>query len=337
MLRISGILAAICFLMAGRALAENTLFDDSTTIGADLVGPFAAVRADKTVREEKPFVLRAEDVDHAIKVRLRGKSRVEVCKFPPLRLNFRKSATADTVFAGQNKLKLVVPCSLSTRAEKDLLEEYAAYRIFNILSDASYRVRLMHILFSDPDDGSPAGQRHYAFVIEPTKKLVERLHGVESELTEVSLSWLDQRQLALMFLFQFLIGNMDWSLVQSNEDPTCCHNGTLVETDAATFYVPYDFDLSGLVDARYARREPGLVANTTARRRYRGFCIDRGVLGDALSTVRENEEQIIAVVSDLPLLSESEKNKRVGFLNRFFKAARDEEKMLEQLEKRCIS
>ena len=181
--------AALLIAAAGTATA-SPLFEDREAIEVVLQGPFAALHEDMGSREQLPFTLSAEGVDHNVKVRLRGKSRLQVCRFPPLRLNFKKSATDDTVFATQDKLKLVVPCNWSGRAHKDLVEEYAAYRIFNLLSDASYRVRLLHALFIDPDDRSleDKGPR-YAFVLEATEALAERFDGEEAEKPEVAL-WL---------------------------------------------------------------------------------------------------------------------------------------------------
>ena len=40
-------------------------------------------------------------------------------------MNFRKSEVDDTLFADQDKLKLVVPCHTLERAEKNVVEEYA--------------------------------------------------------------------------------------------------------------------------------------------------------------------------------------------------------------------
>lgn len=313
------------------------LFEDDSVIEVALEGPFAAVREDVDKREEFPFVLRAEGIDHSIKVRLRGKSRVSVCRFPPLRLNFKKSQTAESVFAGQDKLKLVVPCNFSTRAHKDLVEEYAAYRILNLLTDASYRVRLLHTLFLDPEEAEleQRGAR-YSFLIESTGSLESRLGSDEADLPEVALSWFDQDQLAVVYVFQYLIANTDWSLVAAEGERFCCHNGRLIGTKPGMFYVPYDFDLSGLVNAPYARPAAELRISRVTERRYRGFCTDSDALRNAIRKVNEQEQSIIDVIKDLPLLSDRDKQKRIDYLGRVLSAARDEDKMLQELESRCL-
>ena len=334
-MRRARIAAALLIAAAGTAIAAP-VFEDDEAMDIVLLGPFGVLYDDMSSREQLPFTLSAEGIDHSIKVRLRGKSRLQVCRFPPLRLNFKKSATDDTVFATQDKLKLVVPCNWATRAHKDLVEEYAAYRIFNLLSDASYRVRLLRGLFLDPDDKSleEKGPR-YAFLLEATEAMAERLDGEEAELAEVALSWFDQQQLANVYVFQYLIGNTDWSMVTAQDESECCHNGTLIETEGPMLYVPYDFDLSGLVNAPYARPHPELGISRVTERRYRGFCMDSDKLRAAILNVRDNETAIVEIINGLPVLSDGDKKKRITYLRRVLSATHDADKLLGYFESRC--
>ena len=329
-------IAAALLLVAAGTTTGAPLFEGDEPIEIALRGPFGMLHADMDSREQLPFTLSAEGINHSVKVRLRGKSRLQVCRFPPLRLNFKKSATDDTVFATQDKLKLVVPCNWSTRAHKDLVEEYAAYRIFNLLSDASYRVRLLHTLFIDPDDKDleEKGPR-YAFLLEATGTMAERFDGEEAEIAEVALGWFDQQQLANVYVFQYLIGNTDWSMVTAQNESDCCHNGTLIETEGPMLYVPYDFDLSGLVNAPYARPHPELGISRVTERRYRGFCMDRDRLRSAILNVRDNEAAILEIINGLPVLSDADKKKRIDYLGRVLSATHDVDKLLGYFENRC--
>ena len=86
-----------------------------------------------------------------LKVSPRGKSRRKQCDFPPLRLDFKKKATDGSIFAGQNKLKLVTHCSRRLARGGYLAAEMLAYRLFNTLTDASFRVRAVQIDYVDTD------------------------------------------------------------------------------------------------------------------------------------------------------------------------------------------
>ena len=322
-------------LLAAPTVFPAPLFEDSSVLDATLEGPLGELMDRAESREQLPFVLRAEGAEHAIKVRLRGKSRLHVCDFLPLRLNFRKSEVGSTVFAEQDKLKLVVPCHTSERAEKNLLEEYAVYRLLNLLTPASYRVRLLRMTFTDTS-GNGANTRLHAFLLEPPEQLAARLGGQESELPEVSLSWLDANQMALVYVFQYLIGNLDWSLVRPHGEKACCHNGTLIETDTDILYVPYDFDLSGFVDAPYAFPPPELRLDSVTQRRYRGFCTNSEYVEQALEEIVSKQQEINALIRSLPVLSDKDKERRVGYLEQFFRAAEDRERLLKRFDRRCI-
>ncbi|MCJ7815624.1 MAG: hypothetical protein MUP31_06190, partial [Xanthomonadales bacterium] len=144
-------LLALVLLALASPAGASPLFEDETVREITLSGPFSSLIKDKENREEIPFVLYENGLEHLIKIRVRGKSRTSVCDFPPLRLNFSPDKTAETVFANQNKLKLVTHCKNKDSAQANILKEYAAYKIFNLISDVSYKVRLVHVTYMDTD------------------------------------------------------------------------------------------------------------------------------------------------------------------------------------------
>ena len=312
------------------------LFEEHTTLEIDLSGPLSSLIKNKNERNELPFRLRNGADEFDMQVRVRGNSRLRVCDFPPLRLNFNESDTVGTVFEGQDKLKLVTRCMKGDRYERDVLEEYAAYQIFSLLSDVSYRVRLVHLTFSDTNDRlKEAYMGRYGFFIEPLDQLVSRVGGSLSELTGVSLRQLDDNQAALVYVFQYLIANTDWSFALPEEGEYCCHNIELIKIGSKHFPVPYDFDLSGLVSAAYARPDPSLKIKKVSQRLYRGFCTDTATLQAALRSITSREDEILRVIADLPVLNAREKENRIDYLRNFFEDAREEDKIISAFEKRC--
>ena len=329
------IIACLAALLTLSSLHAAPLFEDPAVVDAVLAGPLGQLMDDPEGRDQLPFSFRVEGTQHNVKVRIRGKSRLRVCEFLPLRLNFKKSEVDGTLFAGQDKIKLVVPCHTRERAEKNLLEEYAIYRMFNLLTPASYRVRLLRTTFEDTAaDG--ADETLHTFLLEPEAQLAARLGGERSARTEVALGWLDEQQMAMVYVFQYLVGNVDWSLVLPEGDDRCCHNGTLIETGAEVFYVPYDFDLSGFVDAPYAFPPPDLRLKSVTQRRYRGFCTGRDYLQQALRTIVAKRSEMVEIVQSLPVLSDKDKSRRIAYLDQFFRAAADEDRLLDRFERRCI-
>jgi len=335
---LKSVLLTCLLLVTPAGLPAATLFEEDSILEVQLTGPMGKLIQDKEKRIELPFSLTIDDRQIDLKVRARGNSRMRVCDFPPLRFNFENSDTAGSPFEGQGKIKLVTRCRKTSSSKQDVLEEYAAYRIFGLLSDVSYRVRLLNITYDDTDNRirDKYSQSH-AFLIEPTKHMTSRVGGRISELPAVALSWMDDSQAALVYVFQYLVANTDWSFVSPDKDRDCCHNINLININGKQFPVPYDFDLAGLVNADYAFPDPSLRLRRVTIRRYLGFCTDTDVLREAIKTVNSSKQAILDVINGLPSLSDKEKTSRVDYLQRFFKEAQDEEKIISKFEKRCHS
>ena len=85
-----------------------------------------------------------------------------------------------------------------------------------------------------------------------------------------------------MYVLRYLIANTDWMVLRADYGHVSCHNADLYQRDSLVYFVPCDFDLSGLVNARYAFPDPKLRIKRVTQRRYRGLCTDRGYLSAAL-------------------------------------------------------
>ncbi len=328
------------FALASPSMASSPLFEDPAVLEVRLSGPVLKTIKDTRQRSEFPFVLSAEGADHNVMVRVRGNSRVTLCSFPPLRLNFTASETASSVFAGQNKLKLVTHCSTKSRASNAVLREYAAYRIFNLLSDASYRVRLVRVRYEDPDSGTRklgVGRPQYGFLLEPTATLAARIAATEVEVPGVTLGSLHDDQEALVYLFQYLIGNIDWSLVRADGDDKCCHNIDILDGTTRRFIVPFDFDRSRFVDAKYPAGDGASQPRIVRHREYRGYCTSREALANALRAIKAARADILSIVETLPGVEQKKNARTIRYLESFFKEAEDEQALLQKLERNCLS
>lgn len=327
----------ILVLGPGSTTAASELFTDDAVLEIELAGPLGQLLENREDKVEYPFVLRTNGIEHAIQVRARGNSRLQMCGFPPLRLNFTEQDTDGSIFAGQDKLKLVAHCRDSAAYESYVIREYVAYRIFNVISDLGYRVRLARVTYTDTAPDSDLGNiERYAFLIEPADELARRIAARQAEIPGITIGSLDDAQAARVFVFQYLIGNTDWSLVTADTDDFCCHNVDVFESDGRRVIVPFDFDLSGLVDARYAKPDPSLRLSRVTQRRYRGYCLSSGALAVALEDINARRDEIVAVLLDTPGLSVRERDKSLDFLTDFFAQAADEQGLLQRFERGCL-
>lgn len=329
-------LALLVALAVPEPCDAASVFDDQSVLDVTLEGPLSSVIKDTEERSERAFTLRLNGEATDVAVRMRGKSRAVHCRFPPLRLDFAREDTQGAMMAGQNKLKLVTHCKRSADYEQNVLEEYAAYRILNVLTEISFRIRLLRVRYVDTDRPGNDPVTRYGFLVESDDELARRIGGEPLAARNVTRTMIDKNHAALVYVFQYLIGNTDWSLVRFFDDEFCCHNGKLFSVGERNFYIPYDFDMSGLVAARYAKPKPELRLRSVRVRRYRGYCTDSATLAEALHAVVGQRDNISAVISELPGLSEKSRKKQYRYVQDFFAAAEKEGKLLKEFERRCL-
>lgn len=326
-------------LLCGSAPAVASgapLFESDDLLEVELRGPLAATIGDTKGRNERAFVLDMEGRELGVAVRVRGNSRVRVCHFPPLRLAFSAVDTGGTVFAGQKGLKLVTHCEVAQKHEQNVLSEYAAYRVFTMMSDVGFRVRLLRIRYVDTEDVEAEPFVRFGFLIESETEMAQRVQGTVKSIAHVAKGDLNRRQVAAVFVFQYLIGNTDWSLVAAQNDEYCCHNGKLIEISGEYFQVPYDFDLAGVVDARYAKPAPEIGIRSVRVRRYRGYCMEGLQLEGVIAGLVDQKGEVMKFVGDLPGTTERDTRKRLTYLEKFFRQAQDAAKLADRFEKSCI-
>ena len=331
--------AALLLLICSIPALASPLFDADSVLEIGLRGPLGTIGKERRddERVEYPFVLTIDGKEIPVQVRIRGKSRTEVCQFPPLRLNFESGAADNTPFAGQHRLKLVTHCrSGQSHYENNTLDEYTAYRIFNQISEVSYRVRLLRIRYEDTDDKlRHLDQAYYGFIIESDEELAARAGGNVEHIPGVLYSKLNVDHTARLNVFQYLIANVDWSFVNHLEEDTCCHNIDLIQAEGGLYPVPFDFDLSGFVNATYAKTADRRRVTT---RVYGGYCrspIEAVAL--AVDEITALREQILDVTQASPAVGRDDVESRVGYIDGFFEEANDDrEKLIAKFERTCL-
>lgn len=232
-----------------------------------------------------------------VTVTTRGKSRLEQCRYPPLSINLKKKQAASTVFEGIKRLKLVTPCRGTAVYQRYLDQEYAVYRAFNLLTDYSFRVRKLAVTFRD-SNGRHKDATHAAFFIEPTKSAAARLEMGIIKSPRIEASQLEPEQISIMALFQFLIGNTDWSVRKGPGTEDCCHNGKVVgprESKDGWVVLPYDFDQSGIINTSYAAPAKELRIRSVRQRVYRGFCRGNSQLTETIALFNKHRAGLEAL------------------------------------------
>jgi hypothetical protein len=226
-----------------------------------------------------------------VKARTRGIWRLKMCEFPPLRLNFSKETSKGTIFNQLDKPKLVSYCHDMDTYEQYILQEYQLYRIYQLLTPVSHRARLLKFAYADSADGKVRARR-YGIVMEEPNALAARLGGNVIEQKGARASDLDPLQDALFGVFQYFIGNTDFSVAG-------LHNVELFfSSTGGVMPIAYDFDFAGAVNARYAVPDSTLRIQSVRQRLFRGYCTDPDAYGKAFAVFNEKKPEIYALYND---------------------------------------
>jgi hypothetical protein len=263
--------------------------------------------------------------------------RDRVCDFPPLKLWFDKEQVKGTVFRGQGSLKMVTYCQLKPSFQQYNVTEYLAYRIYNLITPYSFRARAMMVDYQDSErDGDPVTR--FGFLIEDIDDVARRNDLVELEIPEVSKRRLDPDQTGNYMLFQFLIGNLDWSPLSGPDPVECCHNSKLIGTgpeDSPVFPIPYDLDSTGLVNAHYAAPPAILRVKRITQRLYRGFCLHNEALPAAMDRYRAQKEAILDLFLNESLLTKRIRGRAIKYVEDFYRLLDNPDQVEKQITGKC--
>lgn len=318
------------------------LFADDTALTVTIEGPIEAlmfVRPDSAYLQGRITYTEPDGSERLLgmKFRTRGNYRrdPEHCDFAPILLNFKKGDVPDTLFAGQDKLKLVTHCQTNLVGyEQLLLREYLAYRLFQELTSISYATRLFQITYAEPEGKSLT---RYGFVIEDDKAVADR-NGLKMVKKKYLREFqIDPGQQNLINVFQFMIGNTEYSLVNPEPNKKCCHNSDVLSDSDEPPYTPliFDFDFSGFVNAPYAQPNPRYPIPNVKQRFYRGLCTANDILPETLQVFVDKEDAFYRIIDEFEPASRRTKNHVRSYLESFYELISDPALVTEHLVNQC--
>jgi len=285
----------------------------TVTLEAD----FAALDSARRTKDKHLATLSFEDEKGItqiwnVKLKTRGNFRRMKCEMAPLKINFKKKELKAAGLAKFDDMKLVTHCVSSKMEAKALLQkEYLAYKLYNQITDFSYRVQLLKINYVDVNTGKKT--KHWAFLIEDTAELRNRIQAdakVENSLSLPRDTFHDGL-LKITAIFQYMIGNADWDLEVGRNVKYLIKNGKVIP-------VPYDFDFSGLVNAPYAIPNPNFGIPTVKTRIFLGFKEDMEQLRSTLAYFKTKRLDLLETVVAFKILDVNKRNEIIYYLDTFY-------------------
>jgi len=319
------------------------LFEDGSEMQVTLSGPWRTIKRNK--KEDKLYpaqlsYIGADGEQHSIDVEVapRGLTRrLKVCDFPPLKIHFDKNKTKGTEFRGNKSLKLVTYCHTSTKYEQYYIKEFLTYRIYNLITDYSFRVRPMVIDYSDSEKKGSSLTR-FGFLIEDLDDVAERNDMEKLSIPKIPYKDLDEETISHFSLFQYMIGNLDWAATDGPEEDSCCHNAKLIgESNEAIpkYGVPYDFDSTGLVNAHYALPPNSLKVRNIRQRLYRGFCPSNQQMPQSVNLFNDKKAEILALFENNTHLTDKSRKGAIDYIEEFYQTINDPKRLKIEITDKC--
>lgn len=313
---------------------KETLFDKEEILELTIKGPVQKLirdRSDQAVNQamQVSYSIGNEVITIPLKMKTRGNFRRQAgnCTYPPLLMDFNGSDLSKSLFAGMKAVKLVMPC----RGEDYVIREYLAYKLYNLFTPRSYRARLVHISFEDPENPKK-GFKVKGLLLEEDESVAKRNKTTLLVKKMVRPENTQQKDFVRMALYEYMIGNTDWSVQY-------LHNVRLLggASGEKPITVPYDFDHSGLVHAPYAKPAEALQLSSVMERRYRGYCMpDLALVKETLSDFLSKKQEVQNIVYQQPWIDNSSPKEINAYLNEFFELSQNEKKWKEDINYPCL-
>jgi len=270
-----------------------------------------------------------------IRIKARGNFRRGQCAFPPLFLNFKTDEIENTELKGMRKIKIVTHCSSSKNSENYIFKEYLAYKLYNVLTDKSFRVRLLDLSYIDTGK-KQKNYRQHGFIIEPVELVAKRTESVLIDATIVRGPNLTEVDADRVALFHYMIANTDWRFKGGHNMK---YLKSLNDITDKVIALPYDFDFSGFVGTNYSfPQEWATTCENIRDREYLGYCRDNEE--NYLKTIalfNDKKEEILKTITDFEYITDKEKKSLLDFINDFYSEINQTKRFILTLKNQCRS
>jgi hypothetical protein len=272
-----------------------------------------------------------DSVHKTIQMKARGNIRKVICDFPPVSLNFRLKDSLEGVFTGIDRIKMVSYCKRGYQEE--ILREYLIYKLYNVLTDYSFKVRLLEVTFINTHRKSKP-IKEYCFLLEPLKLLEQRKKIMEVNSEKLTQNNIKPECMDRVAIFNYMIGNTDWSVpIQHNVKIFSQLN---FDGNSLGVAIPFDFDYSGLVDAEYAVPFVALPIKSVRERLYLGICRSKSEIQNSLRDFVAKKEEFYRIIQEFPYLSEKSKKQMISYLDGFYSRFDKKNNIINDVLSTCI-
>jgi hypothetical protein len=275
---------------------------------------------------------KTDSINADIRLRTRGEFRNKECYFAPIELNFKKAKFGYSDLDNISKIKLAPQCNTGSENENYILREYLIYKMYNLFTDTSFRVRLLTINYIDTEKKKKP-VRQSGFFIEPVEMVAARTNSIEIKSTAVNQKSIFPREMDRVAIFNYMIGNYDWAV--PNQHNIKLLKPLKIDTVQLALAIPYDFDWTGVVNAAYAIPAEITGTKTVRERIFLGVCRSKEIYLKDLDQFLEKKEALYKIINDYPYLNQRSKKDIIMYLDGFYDQCVGRKDIIETLMNSC--
>ena len=289
----------------------------------------------KKTNNYQPALLKVKKADGQeetwqTEIRPRGKMRRSVCAIPPIKMRFSEKELKSRGLDKRRTLKMVTLCRKGSGYEQLVLREYLTYKLYNIITDHSFRVQLAKIKYEDTGGNEKGFDESFAFFIEHPKNLAERTEAEILENQRFGGKLMNTDAGERFALFQYMIGNTDWYFFNGHNVEVC---GIPSTTDLVP--LPYDFDYAGIVGTPYAVPHDRLPISHVAERFYQGYCRTEEETMKTIQLFLDKKQEVLTMAETFPHFAKYTKKRVLKYLKEFYKIIEHPKKRKKAILEHC--
>lgn len=316
------------------------VFDETTPLHITMTLDLKRYQREKYKGEYMPVRLHYQlndtlAQDRNMQIKARGNFRKSHCNLAPFWLNLRgpdKDDKDDKNDQNIKRIKIVTHCKGSTSYKEYVLKEYLCYKIYNIITPVSFRVRLVRMTYIDTGRKNQVTEG-WAFMIEPQEMLAERNDALLVKNDDLPMRLMRPMDMDVMALFQYMIGHVDYSIRGRHNVKILGLPGFGVQGYTP---VPYDFDYSGFVNTYYAVPDDNIDIKSVRERYYLGPCRDDEAFLAAIEFINQFKEEILRLIGEFEYLDPKNKKDAIYYIEEYFQLAAAHQALIYSLQKTCI-
>ena len=238
--------------------SSNDVIDLTLRADFDHINDPAVAKADATSAGTVSWTEGGSSLSVAVTVEARGHSRFDHCAFRPLTIVF-PTAQVGNVFEGvTKKLKVVTHCGnhptdpwilggTPEEQRRRLLAEYYFYEVLERLESTALNTRLARITYQD--SSGTAIVTDFAILREREDAACVRC-GLVDEAADINALTPDATSVFQGTLYNRFVFSEDFNITSGHNSIGC------FDPAGNGFYIPYDWDLTGVVRPDYFKNTP---------------------------------------------------------------------------------